>query len=192
MSLVGLFGGSFDPIHHGHLIVAQVAAEALGLDQVRFMPANEQPFKAGRHAAPAGERAEMVRLAIAGMSGFALESRELERPGPSYTIDTLRGLTAEQPGHEFVLLVGADAAADIHLWREPDELVRLARVAVLARPGAAPIDGPAIWRTVPVPAIEISATAVRERVLAGRSVRYWVPAAVADHIARHRLYLSDV
>ncbi len=192
MSLIGLFGGSFDPIHHGHLIVGGAAAEALGLDELRFMPANEQPFKAGRHSAPAADRAEMVRLAIAGMAGFELEARELDRPGPSYTVDTLRSLHAAEPEHEFVLLLGADAAADIRLWREPDELLRLARVAVFARPGAPRIEGPAIWRTVPVPSIEISATAVRDRVSSGRSVRYWIPDSVADYIVRHRLYLSHV
>lgn len=192
MSLVGLFGGSFDPIHHGHLIVASAVAEALGLDQLRFMPASEQPLKAGEHHSPAGDRAAMVELAIAGTPGFALERAELERPGPSYTVDTLRILRAREPDTQFVVLLGADAAAELHRWREPDALVRLARIAVMTRPGAAAVAGPAIWRVVPVPAIEISATAVRERVRAGRPVRYWVPDPVADYIAMHRLYLSHV
>ncbi len=192
MSLIGLLGGSFDPIHHGHLIVARTAAEALGLAELRVVPAREQPLKAGRHQASAAHRAEMVRLAIEGSAGFAMETAELDRDGPSYTVETLRTLTAREPGNEFVVLLGADAAAELHLWREPEELLRLARVAVFARPGAARIEGPTIWRAVPVPAIEVSATAVRERVRAGRPVRYWVPDAVADYIAMHRLYLSDV
>jgi nicotinate-nucleotide adenylyltransferase len=190
VTLVGLLGGSFDPIHHGHLIAARAASEALGLDSVRFMPANEQPFKAGRHAASAAQRAEMIALAIAGAAGFELERVELERPGPSYTAATLRVLCAREPDTEFVLLLGADAAADLHLWREPDAVLEMARVAVFARPGAPRIDGPSIWCSVPVPAIEISATQVRERVRTGRPIRYWVPDAVADYIGKHRLYLD--
>ena len=192
MTLVGLFGGSFDPIHHGHLIVAGAVAEALGLDELRFMPANEQPLKAGGHAAPAAARTAMIELAIAGAPGFALERAEVERPGPSYTVDTLRVLRAREPATDFVVLLGTDAAAELDRWREPEELVKLARVAVFARPGSRPVEGPRIWRSVPVPAIEISATVVRERVRAGRPVRYWVPDAVADYITRHRLYLGHV
>lgn len=192
MSLVGLFGGSFDPIHHGHLIVAGAVAEALGLDELRFMPANEQPLKAGGHGASAADRTAMLELAIAGAPGFALERAEVERRGPSYTVDTLRLLRVREPESEFVVLLGTDAAAELDRWREPAELVKLARVAVFARPGSRPVEGPRIWRSVPVPAIEISATAVRERVRAGRPVRYWVPDAVADYIARHRLYLDHV
>lgn len=192
MSLVGLFGGSFDPIHHGHLIVAGAVAEALGLDELRFMPANEQPLKAGGHGASAADRTAMLELAIAGAPGFALERAEVERPGPSYTVDTLRLLRVREPESEFVVLLGTDAAAELDRWREPAELVKLARVAVFTRPGSRPVEGPRIWRSVPVPAIEISATAVRERVRAGRPVRYWVPDAVADYIARHRLYLDHV
>ena len=192
MSLVGLFGGSFDPIHHGHLIVASAVAEALGLDELRFMPANQQPLKAAEHHSPAADRVAMVELAIAGAAGFALERTELERPGPSYTVDTLRILRAREPDTQFVVLLGADAAAELPRWREPEALLQLARVAVMTRPGAPAIQGPAIWRVVPVPAIEISATAVRERVRTGRPVRYWVPDPVADYIAMHRLYLSHV
>jgi nicotinate-nucleotide adenylyltransferase len=192
VSLVGLFGGSFDPIHHGHLIVAGAVAEALGLDELRFMPANEQPLKAGGHGASATDRTAMLELAIAGAPGFSLERAEVERPGPSYTVDTLRLLRAREPDAEFVVLLGTDAAAELDRWREPAELVKLARVAVFTRPGGRPVAGARIWRSVAVPAIEISATAVRERVRTGRPVRYWVPDAVADYIARHRLYLGHV
>jgi nicotinate-nucleotide adenylyltransferase len=192
VSLVGLFGGSFDPIHHGHLIVAGAVAEALGLDELRFMPANEQPLKAGGHGASAAHRTAMLELAIGGAPAFGLERAEVERPGPSYTVETLRLLRVREPESEFVVLLGTDAAALLDRWREPAELVTLARVAVFTRPGNGPVAGPRIWRSVPVPAIEISATIVRERVRAGRSVRYWVPDAVADYIARHRLYLDHV
>ncbi len=192
MSLVGLLGGSFDPIHHGHLIAATAAAEALGLDELRLVPAVEQPLKAGRHAASAGQRADMVALAIGGRDGFTLERCELDRPGPSYTVDTLRLLHERDPGADFVVLLGADAAAELPHWREPDEVLRLARVAVFGRPGAPQVDDPAVWRRFAVPALEISATAIRERVATGRSIRYWVPDAVSDYIARHSLYLSHV
>jgi nicotinate-nucleotide adenylyltransferase len=186
--VVGLFGGSFDPIHHGHLVVARVAAERLGLEEVRFVPAREQPFKAGRHSAPAEHRAAMVRLAIAGAPGFALETLELEREGASYTVETLRALHAREPGLEPVLLIGADAAADFPKWREADAVAQLARIVVFGRAGAEPVTIPGAWQTIDVPAIEMSATAIRRRVRQGLPIRYWVPDAVADYVAAHGLY----
>jgi nicotinate-nucleotide adenylyltransferase len=188
--VIGLFGGSFDPIHHGHLLVAQAVMETLGLEQVRFVVAREQPFKHGRHAATAVERAEMVALAIEGDTRFAVERAELERPGPSYTVDTLRELRRREPGAEFALLVGADAASELPTWHEGAEVPRLARVVAFARPGAPAPAGMHVWRTVAVPAIDISATAVRDRVRTGRPIRYWVPDAVASYIAAKRLYLG--
>jgi|SRR5688500_126167 len=186
--MVGLFGGSFDPIHHGHLIVARIAAEVLGLDQVRFLPTRAQPLKSGRHGATAGQRAAMVELAIAGEAGFALERIELEREGYSYTVDTLRALRAREPGLEPVLLLGMDAAAELPRWKETATVLTLARVAVFARAGGPVLDVPGIWRTIDVPALEISATGIRRRAGAGRSIRYWVPDAVAGYVATHGLY----
>ena len=186
--MVGIFGGSFDPIHHGHLIVARVAAETLGLDEVRFVPAREQPFKVGTHAAAAAHRAAMVKLAIERSEGFSLDTLELERTGASYTVDTLRAMRERDSGAELVLLVGADAAADFPQWRESDAVARLARVVVFGRAGSAPVRLPGAWRTIDVPAIAISATEIRRRVRAGRSIRYWVPDAVADYVAAHGLY----
>ncbi|HVX88879.1 MAG TPA: adenylyltransferase/cytidyltransferase family protein, partial [Gemmatimonadales bacterium] len=101
--MIGLFGGSFDPVHHGHLMVAQVAREALELAEVRFVPAGEQPFKVGTHGATAQDRVAMLRLAVAGAPGFAVETCEVERPGPSYTVDTLRTLEAREPGESCLL-----------------------------------------------------------------------------------------
>jgi nicotinate-nucleotide adenylyltransferase len=190
MRAIGLLGGSFDPVHHGHLIVAQVAAEALGLDELRFMPAREQPFKRGRHAAPAADRAAMLELAVAGAPGFAVERAELERPGPSYSVDTLEALRAREPESAFTLLLGADTALELEAWHRAAELPRLARVAVFARPGTPIPASPLIAATVEVPAVEISATEIRRRVRTGRPIRYWVPDAVADYVARHRLYLD--
>jgi nicotinate-nucleotide adenylyltransferase len=187
---VGLLGGSFDPVHHGHLIVGRVAAESLGLDELRFVPAREQPFKLGRHAAPASDRVAMLDLAVAGTAGFAVERVELDRPGPSYTVDTLLALRAREPGSEITLLLGADAAADLGAWHRVGELPALARIVVFARPGTSVPVSPLIAAVVTVPAIEISATEIRRRVRSGQPIRYWVPEAVAEYVARHRLYLD--
>ena len=188
--MIGLLGGSFDPVHHGHLIVGRVAVETLGLDQLRFVPAREQPFKTGRHGASAEHRAAMLELAVGGEPGFAVERTELERPGPSYTVDTLRHLRACEPGVELLLLLGADAAAELDAWRSAAELPGLATIVVFARPGSAVPESRLIGRTIRVPAIDISATEVRRRAREGRSLRYWVPDAVAEYILRHRLYLD--
>ena len=188
--MIGLFGGSFDPVHHGHLIVARVAAETLGLSELRFVPAREQPFKHGQHAASADHRVAMLELAIAGEPGFAIERAELERPGPSYTVDTLRALRGRHPGRELVLLVGADAAAELPAWRSAGDLPGLARIVAFERPGAPVPESHLIERSIRVPSIDISATEIRRRAGAGRSLRYWVPDAVAEYISRHSLYLD--
>ena len=190
MRSIGLLGGSFDPVHHGHLIVAQVAAEALGLDELRFVPAREQPFKLGRHSAAAADRAAMLDLAVAGTPGFAVERAELGREGPSYTVETLLGLRTREPAVGWTLLLGADAAAELGAWHRAAELPDLARIVVFARPGTPIPFSPIIAATVEVPAVEISATEIRRRVREGRSVRYWVPDAVAEYMVRHRLYLD--
>ncbi len=137
MRSIGLLGGSFDPVHHGHLIVGRVAAESLGLDVLRFVPAREQPFKQGRHAAPPADRAAMLDLAVAGEPGFAVERVELDRPGPSYTADTLLALRAREPEADLTLLLGADAAAELGAWHRAAELPGLARIAVLRAAGCA-------------------------------------------------------
>jgi nicotinate-nucleotide adenylyltransferase len=186
--VIGLFGGSFDPVHHGHLIVARIAAETLGLAEVRFLPAREQPFKIGRHAAAAEHRTAMLRLAIEGAPGFALETIELEREGASYTVDTLRALRAREPGMELALLIGADAAADFPKWREASAVADLVRVVVFDRAGAPSVALHGAWRTIDVPAIEISATEIRRRARQALSIRYWVPDAVAEYVAAHGLY----
>lgn len=187
--MVGLFGGSFDPVHHGHLIVARAVAEAARLREVRFVPAREQPFKTGRHGAAPEHRAAMLDLAVAGEPGFRVERLELDRPGPSYTVDTLRALRAREPGVRFALMVGADAARELPQWKEAVALPGLATLVVFARPGAAvPAGLPDRTIVVEAPQVDISATAVRARVRAGQSVRYLVPDAVAAYVAAHRLY----
>jgi nicotinate-nucleotide adenylyltransferase len=182
-----LFGGSFDPVHLGHLVVAETAAEALSAT-VRFLPAREQPFKRAAHEATPEQRAEMLALAAQGNPGFQVERVELGLPVPSYTVRTLRALRERESGNRFTLLLGADAAQDLAGWWEVEALPALADVVVFARPGAAVPRHALIRRVIEVPAIAISATDVRERVRAGRSIRYLVPEAVREYIAAHGLY----
>lgn len=189
--MIGLFGGSFDPIHHGHLIAAQAVREALNLAELRFVPAREQPFKLGRHAAPPELRARLVALAIAGEPRFTLERIELDRPGPSYTVETLRALAAREPDQRFALIVGADAAQDLPQWHEAEALATLATLVIYARPGSAIPRLPWPARAVTVPGLDISSTEIRHRVAAGRSIRYWVPDLVAEAITAAGLYLTD-
>jgi nicotinate-nucleotide adenylyltransferase len=186
--MVGLLGGSFDPIHVGHLIVGRAVAEALGLEELRFMPTGEQPLKRGRHAAGAAHRVAMVAAAVGDEPRLALERLEADRPGVSYTVDTLRALRAREPDREFVVLLGADAAADLDQWHEAAALPGLARLVAFARPGAPRPSHALLHQVVEAPAVEISSTAIRGRVAAGRSIRYLVPDAVAEYIATHGLY----
>ncbi len=186
--MVGLFGGSFDPIHLGHLIVGRAVAEQLGLAELRFMPTGEQPLKRGRHVAAARHRTAMVEAAIAGEPGMRLERAEVERPGPSYTVETLRLLQAREPGRQFVVLLGADAVPDLERWHQAAELPRLAQLVAFARPGAPRPAHPWLHQVVDAPAVEISSTAIRQRVAAGHSIRFLVPDAVAAYIATQGLY----
>ena len=188
--MIGLFGGSFDPVHHGHLIVGQVAREQLGLEFLRFVPAREQPFKRGLHRTSPEHRAAMLSLAIGSTPGFAVEAAELRRQAPSYTVDTLQELREREPGAEFILLLGADAAAELPDWYQAHRVPELARVVVFARPGTEVPASAWVSATIEVPAVDISATEIRNRIRQGRSVRYWVPDSVAEYISAHRLYLD--
>ena len=184
-----LFGGSFDPVHVAHLIVAEAAADALGPGTtVRFLPAREQPFKRAAHQASAEHRAAMLDLAVAGNPRLGVERVELSLPTPSYTVRTLRALAEQERGNRFTLLLGADAASDLAAWWEVEALPALANVVVFARPGASVPRHPLISRVISVPSIDLSATEVRERVKQGRSIRYLVPDAVREYIAAHGLY----
>ena len=182
-----LFGGSFDPVHIGHLVAAEAAGEALGT-VVRFVPAREQPFKRAAHGAAPEQRAQMLELAVAGNPRLRVEPIELALPAPSYTVRTLRALAEREPGNRFMLLLGADAAQELGAWYQAESLPELADVVVFARPGAPLPRHPAVRRVVDVPAIDVSATMIRERVRQGRSIRYLVPDAVREYIAAHGLY----
>lgn len=182
-----LFGGSFDPVHVGHLIVAETLADVLDAT-VHFMPARQQPLKRDTVMAPPDARAAMIELAIAGNPRFHLERLELTLPAPSYTVRTLQALAVREPGTRFALVIGADAAAELPHWHEIEALPALADVIAFTRPGGPEVRHPVITRTVSVPGIEISATAVRERVAEARSVRYLVPEGVREYIVAHGLY----
>lgn len=181
---LGILGGSFDPVHNGHLIVAQLAREALALDRVLLMVSAAQPLKAS-HGAPAPDRLRMVELAVEGIAGVEADGREVARGGPSYMVDTLRSLRADWPGVELVLLLGSDAAAELPRWREAEAVARMATIAVFRR-GDEPLAGhdPAFA----VPVLELSSTAIRARAAAGLSLRGWVPDRVADYISGLALY----
>jgi nicotinate-nucleotide adenylyltransferase len=182
-----LFGGSFDPVHVAHMMVAEAAADELGAT-VRFLPAREQPFKRAAHQASAEQRAAMLDLAVHGNPRLRVERIELGLPTPSYTVRTLRALAEREPGNRLLLLLGADAARDLAAWWEVEALPGLADVVIFARPGASVPRHPLISRVIPVPSIDLSATEVRERVKQGRSIRYLVPDAVREYIAAHGLY----
>jgi nicotinate-nucleotide adenylyltransferase len=188
--MIGVLGGSFDPVHHGHLIVGQVASETLGLDSLRFVPAREQPFKRGRHRSAPEHRAAMLELALGGSAGMVLDRTELDRPPPSYTVHTLEELRRRNPGSQLVLLLGADVASELSAWHQAERIPELARVVVFARPGSAVPGGWGISQIIEVPVLDISATEIRRRVSRGQSIRYWVPDSVAEYITRHRLYLD--
>jgi nicotinate-nucleotide adenylyltransferase len=190
---IGLYGGTFDPVHLGHLRAAETAREVMGLDLVAFLPAAVPPHR-GTPLSAAADRLAMVRLATTPHPHFEAWDAELRRPGPSYTVETVSRLVSERPSDSFVLVVGADTWPEITTWREPERLLSLVEVAVVDRPGypgtepEAPFPGARGVRRAEGPSLPISATAIREQARQGRSVRYLVPDAVADYIAARRLY----
>ena len=184
---LGIYGGAFDPPHLGHLVAASDACEALGLHRLLWIPSAVHPLKPVR--TPPALRLEMVRAAIGDDPRFAADDLELRRAGPSYTVDTLRELRAREPDAELFFVTGADNLADLPRWREPDEIARLATLAVVSRAGdtvPANPEYPAV--PVAVTRVDVSSTEVRRRVAAGESIRYLVPEAVRAVIVRERLY----
>lgn len=201
MSRIGVFGGTFDPIHLGHLIVAEDVRTELDLDAVLFVPNREPPHKAGETGAPAEDRAAMVRAAVGTNPWFRLELSELERPGPSFAVDTLRGLRDRRPGDELLFLLGTDALAGLPSWRRPEALIGEFRLVAMRRPdeeGHLSASLRDLERRFPelservtlvdVPVIGISSREIRERVKAGRSIRYLAPEPVEAYIDQHGLY----
>jgi nicotinate-nucleotide adenylyltransferase len=188
---IGLFGGSFDPIHLGHLLVADAAREELGLSRLFFIPAAQSPFKPETHPIPAHERLRLLRLALAGRDWCEVDEQEIKRGGVSYTIDTVRDYARRFAGVELFYLIGGDHVPLLPKWREAVELARLARFAVIPRPGAEVAAFPEPFRGQKLEGfpLALSSSQVRARVKAGLSITQLVPAAVAEAIRNNRLYL---
>jgi nicotinate-nucleotide adenylyltransferase len=187
---IGIFGGTFDPPHTGHLIAAQDACEALSLQRFIFVPAADPPHKRRSVVTPAALRLEMLRAAVGGNPAFEVSTIELERAGLSYTVDTLRKLAEEFPGATLYLLIGVDQVREFSTWHQWEEVLKLAQVVMLTRVGIAEAgqQAPFVRQVVNVTRIDVSSTLIRARVAAGLSIRYLVPDAVEEIIAREGLY----
>lgn len=196
---IGIFGGTFDPVHVGHLILAEQAREQARLDQVWFVPAPRPPQKRDQAVSPFEQRFDMLQLAVVGQPAFRVDAIEKDRPGPSYTVDTVADLQAKHPEHEFVLLIGGDTLADLEHWYQPARLVAQVPLVVMARPGVPLLsadelrrrvgaDGPVRLEVIDAPRIDVASRDLRQRVAAGRSIRYFVPRAVETYIDEKHLY----
>ena len=185
---IGVLGGTFDPVHIGHLVLAEAAREQLSLERVIFIPTGIQWRKAGRKIGAAEHRAAMVALAIEGNPAFELSTLEVERPGPSYTADTLEALHRLYKGAQLFFIVGRDALDDMPNWVRPERILEIATVAVAERAGEVGAGEGIDAVGVEMPEIGVSATEIRERVAAGRTIRYLVPEAVEAYIRKHALY----
>lgn len=187
MSRIGLMGGTFDPPHLGHLLIAEQAREQLELDEVWFLPAAIPPHKAGFSLAE--HRIEMTRLAISRQSDFKLSLLEFERSEPSYTVETMKRLREAYPDDTFYFLVGADSLESLETWYDYDTLVELVTFGAVARPGSRYlIPEKADVRTIDMPQLEISSTDIRERAKRGKSIKYLVPTEVEAYVKEHELY----
>jgi nicotinate-nucleotide adenylyltransferase len=188
---IGLFGGTFDPPHDAHLALARAARDELKLDEVRWIPAG-QPWQKTRAITPAVHREAMVRAAIDGEPRFVLDRSEVERTGPSYTLDTVRALAQARPDAQWFLVIGADQYAGLHTWRGWQELLGRVTLAVANRPGPMPPVNADVLRfphrVVPLPMLDISATDIRARAARGLPIDTMVPPAVARYIETHHLY----
>jgi len=198
---LGVFGGTFDPIHHGHLVAADEVRARLNLDKVLFVPAGMPPHKLDQDISPTRHRLAMLQLAIASNPGFALSRVDLDRHGPCYTVDTLALLHDEfGPGTQLFFLMGMDSLADILTWRNPERLIRLAQIVVVGRPGFEAdvteldkvLPGAAERITiVDTPLMEVSSSDIRQRVREGLPIRYQVPEAVEAYIRKYGLYTDS-
>jgi len=201
MKKIGLFGGTFDPIHIGHLIAAEEVRIKLNLDEIIFIPAGHPWLKEGkREITPPSKRLEMVRLAVRGNPHFKVSSIEIEREGPSYSVDTVSFFRENLPNSELYFILGEDALIELPLWKEPQRLISLCRLAVVRRAGVSKVELEALEERIPgikeravfleTPLVEISSTEIRSRVACGLSIRYLVPREVEEFIRREGLYRS--
>jgi nicotinate-nucleotide adenylyltransferase len=196
---LGILGGTFDPVHYGHLLVAETCRDVLSLDHVKFIPARISPLKTDRQPTDGHARADMIQLAIAGYPEFSVDRRELRRTGVSYTVETLRELAADVSTTELYFLMGADSLKDLMSWKDPEEIAKLATLVVCNRPGV-PLPSPEqilAWtspaiasrvQSVTIPGTDVSATDLRDRIRSGRSIRFQTPRSVESFLRQHRLY----
>jgi nicotinate-nucleotide adenylyltransferase len=198
---IGIFGGTFDPVHDGHLLLAECCREQARLDQVWFLPSAVPPHKLKAEITAAPHRVEMLLLAIAGNEAFRVCMHEIERGGVNYTADTLAALHEANPGHELFFLMGGDSLADLPTWKEPARICERATLVVVQRPGMAALDLAPLKDVLPeqaiaaierhvvaMPRIDLSAREIRTRVAAHQSIRYRTPRAVEKYIETHALY----
>jgi len=196
---LGLFGGTFDPVHFGHLLLAEQCREQCELDEVRFLPSGLPPHKRGEKIADGRRRTEMLELAIAGHAAFSVDDRELQREGTTYTVDTLTELTEEHPDWELFFLIGGDSLLDLPNWRQPQRILELAMVVAVNRGNRPLPELPSVIREfgeaaaariqhVQMPGVDLSATDIRRRASAGKSIRFMTPRAVEVYIQQHELY----
>jgi nicotinate-nucleotide adenylyltransferase len=198
---VGVFGGTFDPIHQAHLAVAEAARDACGLRRVLFIPAAQPPHKLDWGITPAEQRLEMVAAAIADNPAFSVSRMEIDRGGTSYTVDTLERLRTESPDEELALILSAESYVGLPTWRQPERILDLARLIVAPRDGYPDADATFVERRYPGrgervhvldgPRLRLSGSEIRARAASGRSIRYLVPDAVAAYISDHGLYTTD-
>jgi nicotinate-nucleotide adenylyltransferase len=188
---IGLFGGSFDPVHLGHLLVAQAAREELALDRLFLIPAAQSPFKPGRTMAASSERMRLLRLAFAGQAWCELDDQEIVRGGVSYTIDTVQAVASRFSGVTLFYLIGADHVPTLPQWRDAANLAKLVEFVVIPRPGQLQAAFPAPFRGRYLQGfpIGISSSQIRARIKAGQTIEHLVPHPVAEAIANNRLYL---
>jgi nicotinate-nucleotide adenylyltransferase len=200
---IGIFGGTFDPVHNGHLLLAESCREECQLDRVWFLPASVPPHKQSVDISPSSQRVDMLQLAISGNVLFEICDYETTRGGVNYTVDTLAYLREQQPKSDLFLLMGGDSLADLPNWRDPQRICELAMPVVVRRPGMGELDLSAIQaiasttrlaeirrHVVDMPRIDLSAREIRARVAAGKSIQYRVPRAVEKYIETHGMYRS--
>lgn len=195
---LGIFGGTFDPVHYGHLLLAEICRQELALDEVRFVPAGNPPHKSG-DISEGHARADMVQLAVSGYAEFTVDRREIRRAGPSFTVLTLDEMTQDNPDSELFFLMGADSLSDFPTWREPERILELSTVVAVNRPG---VESPVLnglttemgsldWSRIQLlsmPGTDISASDLRIRVRDGRGLRFLTPRAVEAFLTEHKLY----
>lgn len=191
---IGILGGTFDPIHMGHLVLAEEVKEKLRLDEVIFIPCLQPPHKTKRKLSPAKDRFRMTQLSIEGNRSFSVSDIELKRGGLSYTVDTLRQLKEIHPRSQIYFLTGSDILEEIHTWREPEEIYQLAKMVIATRPGFDRIDPKNRFAKkstiVEITGVDISSSQIRERVKKGQSIKYLVPSRVEEYIKKKKLYKS--